>query len=205
MNVVFDFGGVLFDWHPPSLLRRELPHLVADEASAAHWVAQIFQGYGGDWGEFDRGAVTSAALVQRIAARTGLGQADVQRVIDGVPRELQPKAETVALLHRLHAAGRRLYYLSNMPEPYALHLETTHHFLGLFDAGVFSSRVRHNKPAPEIFRIAAQRFGHPPQQLVFLDDHRPNVEAARAMGWNALLFSGAAQAARDLQSAGLQF
>jgi putative hydrolase of the HAD superfamily len=205
MKVVFDFGGVLFDWHPPSLLQRELPHLVTDEASAAHWVAQIFQSYGGDWGEFDRGTVDPAALVQRIAARTGLAAADVQRVVDGVPRELQPKAGTVALLRRLHDAGHGLYYLSNMPEPYAVHLENTHDFLGLFDAGVFSSRVQHNKPAREIFEIAARRFGHPPQRLVFLDDNLPNVEAARALGWNALHFTSAERAAQELQAAGLKF
>ncbi len=205
MNVVFDFGGVLFDWHPPSLLQRELPHLVVDDATAAHWVAQIFQSYGGDWGEFDRGTVETAVLVQRIAGRTGLPAADVQRVIDGVPRELQPKPDTVAMLRRLHSAGHGLYFLSNMPEPFAAHLERTHDFMRLFDDGVFSSRVKHIKPAVEIFDIAASRFGHPPQQLLFLDDLQPNVEAARARGWRGLHFSGAAQAARDLRAAGLQF
>ena len=205
MKVVFDFGGVLFDWHPPALLRRELPHLITDDATAAHWVAQIFQNYGGDWGDFDRGLVEPAVLVQRIAARTGLAPADVQKVVDGVPRELQPKAATVALLRRLHDAGHGLYFLSNMPEPYALHLEQSHDFLGLFDDGVFSSRVRHIKPAPEIFNIAVERFGHRSQELVFLDDSLPNVEAARALGWNALHFSDAAQAALDLQAAGLEF
>jgi putative hydrolase of the HAD superfamily len=202
MKIVFDFGGVVFDWHPPSLLQRELPHLVVDGATAAHWEAQIFQNYRGDWGDFDRGVVEPAALVQRIAARTGLGAADVQRVVDGVPRELQPKAETVALLRRLHGAGHDLYYLSNMPEPYAVHLESTHDFFSLFQAGVFSSRVQHNKPAPEIYQIAAQRFGQPPQQLVFLDDTLPNVEAARSLGWNALHFTSAAQAEAQMRERG---
>lgn len=202
MKIVFDFGGVLFDWHPPALLQRELPHLVNDETSAAHWAAQIFQSYGGDWGDFDRGAVEPAALVQRIAARTGLAAADVQRVVDGVARELQPKPDTVAWLRRLHAAGHGLYFLSNMPEPYAAHLEATHDFVGLFQDGVFSSRVRHNKPEREIFQIAARRFGHSPQQLVFLDDNLPNVEVARSLGWNALLFTGAAAAESELRERG---
>ncbi|HLL19100.1 MAG TPA: HAD family phosphatase [Rubrivivax sp.] len=205
MKVVFDFGGVLFDWHPPSLLRRELPHLVDDDASAAHWVAEIFQGYAGDWGEFDRGTVEPKALVQRIATRTGLAPADVQRVVDGVPHELQPKPESLALLHRLHDAGYGLYFLSNMPEPFVDHLERTHGFLELFQDGVFSSRVKHIKPASEIFHIAAERFGHPPQHLVFLDDTLPNVEAASALGWQGLHFTGAEQAIRDLQAAGLRF
>jgi len=205
VKVVFDFGGVLFHWNPGALLRRELPHVVSDEGSAAHWVAKIFQGYGGDWGEFDRGTVDVPTLVQRIASRTGLLAADVQRVVDGVPHELQPKPDSVALLRRLHSAGHGLYFLSNMPEMFADHLERTHDFMRLFRDGVFSSRVKHIKPASEIFHIAEQRFGHPAQELAFLDDTRANVEAACALGWHGLHFTGAEQAARDLQAAGLAF
>ncbi|HLL09840.1 MAG TPA: HAD family phosphatase [Rubrivivax sp.] len=205
MKVVFDFGGVLFDWNPGALLQRELPHVARDDGSAAHWVAQIFQGYGGDWGEFDRGAVDAPTLVQRIATRTGLLPTDVQRVVDGVPHELQPKPDCVALLRRLHGAGYDLYFLSNMPEMFADHLERTHDFMRLFRDGVFSSRVKHIKPASAIFRIAEQRFGHPAQELIFLDDTRVNVEAACALGWLGLHFKGADQAARDLQAAGLVF
>jgi hypothetical protein len=99
-----DFGGVLFSWH---MLQREIPHVAHNAAEAVHWVAQIFQGYTGDWGDFDRGAVQIPQLVQRIAKRTGLAAADVQTVVDGVTRELKPIPESVALLRELHAGGPR--------------------------------------------------------------------------------------------------
>ena len=57
-------------------------------------------------------------------------------------------------------------------------------------------------PEPEIFALSAQRFGVPPSEWVFLDDHLPNVLAARAAGWRALVFTDAAQAERDLRDAG---
>ena len=185
MKPVFDFGGVLFNWHPPSLLRRELPHRAADEASARHWVREFFQGYGGDWAEFDRGTVEPPDLVGRIARRTGLAEAEVRRVVEGVPAELQPIEGTVALLRRLRDAGRTLFFLSNMPAPYADHLEREHDFVGWFEAGLFSARVQLIKPEPAIFALAAERFGAEPAELLFIDDHGPNVEAARAAGWQA--------------------
>lgn len=198
MKIVFDFAGVLFRWQPVAMLQRELPHLAPDEAAARHWVAQIFQGYGGDWGDFDRGTVAVPALVARIARRTGLDPADVQRVVDAVPQELQPVPDTVALLRRLQRAGRELYFISNMPAPFADHLEATHDFLRCFRDGVFSARVHLNKPEPAIFELAAARFGAAPRELVFLDDHLPNVQAARALGWNALHFSDAAKAGAEM-------
>ena len=129
--------------------------------------------------------------------------ADVQRVIEGVKDELQPLPDSVALLQRLHAQGRRLHYLSNMPAPYADHLEATHGFLRCFDSGVFSARERLAKPEPAIFHFAAQRFGSAPGELLFLDDYPANVQAAQAAGWRALLFENAAQAEAALRERGL--
>lgn len=201
-KIVFDFAGVLFRWHPETMLQRELPHRATDAASAAHWKREIFQGYEGDWGEFDRGTVEVPALVQRIARRTGLAPAEVQRVVDRVPLELQPIAETVQWLGELREAGRRLFFLSNMPEPYAAHLERENAFVGWFEQGVFSARVRFNKPEREIFELAARRFEAAPADLVFMDDHEPNVEMARSLGWNAIVFRDAAQARAELAAAG---
>ena len=202
MHFVFDFGRVLFNWQPEALLQRVLPQRVLDEASAAHWVAQVFQSYGGDWGEFDRGTVEPGDLVQRISGRTGLTPAEVQAVVDAVPASLQPIPASVDLLQRLQQPGRPMFYLSNMPAPYADHLEREHAFVRAFSDGVFSARVKLIKPDPAIFRMASQRFGVAPAELVFLDDHPANVAAARAAGWQALLFSDAAQAEQDLRASG---
>ena len=202
MKIVFDFGGVLFRWRPEALLQREIPHRATDEASTAHWAREIFQNYGGDWGEFDRGTVEVPELVQRIARRTGLAAADVQRVVDGVPHELQPIANSVALLGELRNRGHELFFLSNMPEPYAAHLERANEFVGWFADGVFSARVKRIKPDPAIFELAAQRFGAKPAELVFLDDHAGNVETARSLGWNALRFESAMQARQEMLDRG---
>lgn len=201
-TIVFDFAGVLFRWHPPSMIRRELPHLAPDEASAADWAQAIFEGYEGDWLDFDRGRLGIVEVIERIVRRTGLARADVQRVVDAVPHELQPVPESVALLRRLRDDGRRLFFLSNMPAPYAEHLEREHDFVRWFDDGVFSGRVRAAKPEPAIFQLAAERFGLPPQDLVFLDDVPANVDAARALGWNALHFFDAARAEAQLRERG---
>lgn len=202
MKVVFDFGGVLFDWRPTELLKRALPRRASDDATARFWVAQIFQGYGGDWGEFDRGTVEPSELVERIARRTGLAPQEVEAVIGAVPAELKPVPATVALLGRLHSAGTPLYYLSNMPAPYAERLEAEHEFVGWFRDGVFSSRVNAIKPEPGIFALAAERFGARPEELLFFDDHLPNVLAARAAGWQSLAFSDAAAAEAALSARG---
>ena len=193
MNIVFDFGGVVFRWQPLEFMARLLPTHAPDAASAQALVASFFQGFGGAWGEFDRGTIEPGALAQHIAWRTGLQVHEAALVIASVPHELRPIAGTVALLHRLQARGHALYYLSNMPAPYADHLEAAHPFLGVFKAGVFSARVQLIKPEPAIYAHAQAAFGIAPAQTLFIDDLAHNAQAARAAGWQALQFESPEQ------------
>jgi putative hydrolase of the HAD superfamily len=202
MRIVFDFAGVLFHWQPLQLLQRELPMRATDDASARRLAEDIFQGYGGDWADFDRGRVEVPELVATIAQRTGLPERDVKRVVDAVPAELQPMPDTVALLRRLHAQGRRLHFLSNMPGPYADHLEREHDFLRCFESGVISARVGQIKPERGIFDTAARLFGAVPTELLFIDDVPDNVLAARQAGWQALQFVDAADVEAQLRAGG---
>ncbi len=203
MNVVFDFGGVLFDWQPHAFLARLLPARAATPAAAQALALEFFQGYGGDWSGFDRGTIEPEELAEAIARRTGLTEQEARNVIAGVPRELLPVPGTVALLRRLHRAGHALYFLSNMPEPYARDLESSHEFLGLFRNGVFSARVQFIKPEPEIFAHAAQAFGIDPADTLFIDDIARNADVAREAGWQALHFQDPAQCERELVQRGL--
>jgi putative hydrolase of the HAD superfamily len=200
LNVVFDFGGVLFRWEPHVFMARLLPERARDAAAARALVASFF---GGDWSKFDQGTIERDALAECIAQRTGLAKAEVDKVIDAAPHELQPMDETVALLKRLHARGHALYYLSNMPAPYADHLEASHEFLGLFRAGVFSARVKLIKPEAAIFAHAVEVFGVDAADTLFIDDLLHNAQAARDAGWQAMHFQTAAQCEAELAARGL--
>jgi putative hydrolase of the HAD superfamily len=205
LRIVFDLGAVVLRWQPREVLRTALGPRIASDADAAHWEREIFQSYGGDWGDFDRGTVEVPDLVRRIAARTGLSASEVQAVVDHVPEALQPIPETVALIDALHGAGYRLHYLSNMPAPIAAVLEAREPVFRRFASGVFSGRVQLAKPDAAIFELAARRFEAEPETLVFLDDHEPNVAAARACGWQAQHFTTAADAPAGLRLAGIRW
>lgn len=202
MKLVFDLGGVVFRWQPEEFLVRLLPARAPDRAAGHALAAAFFQGFGGEWREFDLGLVEPAPLAARIAARLGIETAEARRVIDAIPDELQPIPETVALLERLKADGRRLFFLSNMPVPYASHLEATHGVLRLFERGVFSSRVGRLKPDAAMFVHAAEAFGAGSAELLLIDDLAANVEAARRAGWRGVLFENAARCEAELRRLG---
>lgn len=200
MKIVFDFGGVVFRWHPASFLARVWPHRIETLEQGAAAAASFFQHYGGDWGLFDQGLIGADEVVRRIAARTGWPRGEVEAVVRAVPDELLPIPATVVLIRELRAAGHSLHFLSNMPEPYADHLSAAYPLGEWFDSGLFSGRVKQSKPGAEIFAQAERLFGAAPQELLFIDDHPANVEAALARDWQSFLFTDAASARRELVS-----
>lgn len=194
-DVVFDLGGVVFRWEPLVLLQQLFPQRMPDAASARHWAGQIFQTFSpeADWALFDLGQIAPDALAERIARRTGLSVPEVQSLIDGIPPHLTPLPGTVELIHALKAAGHRLYFLSNMPAPYAEHLQAVNPFFAEFEQGIFSAHVQQIKPLPEIFATAQARW--PLRAVpVFLDDVQHNIDAAQRHGWQGIRFESPQQA-----------
>ena len=202
--VVFDFGGVLFNWQPIKLIQSVLPQHAANDTQAAEVARQVFQSFvpGSDWSEFDRGALARDEVSARIAQRTGLPQDDLHQLMEAIPPHLAPMADSVAWLTQLAESGVPLYFLSNMPRPYAEFLVREHAFLKHFLGGVFSCDVRQIKPNADIFVTAAAQFGIEPARTVFIDDNAHNVTTARTLGWRAVQFVDAAQCRADLAQQG---
>jgi putative hydrolase of the HAD superfamily len=189
VNIVFDFGAVLFAWEPRVLARQFFPAQAGTDAQAAALAKSLF-GHN-DWQAFDAGLVSAHDLVARIHARTALPAQVLHQLVAHIGPHLAPIADSVAVLHGLRQrrdAGEpiRLYYLSNMPEPYARLLEDKHDFIGWFDGGIFSSDVKLIKPDAAIFQLASERFGLHGPDTVFIDDLPANIEAARTHGWRGV-------------------
>jgi putative hydrolase of the HAD superfamily len=189
MNIVFDLGAVLLTWEPVALVRTHLgPH--APTAEAAHALARDMFHHD-DWLGFDRGIHPLDVAIERMATRLGLPADKLDALLTPLGERLAPIPVTVELLDGLRQrrdAGEdlRLYYLSNMPVPYARALERRMAFLPWFDGGIFSGDVNLLKPQHEIYALLADRFALTPDATVFIDDSKANVDAALAFGWHAL-------------------
>ena len=141
-------------------MRQCFPRHALDDASAQAVKAQVFQSFApdADWSAFDRG-VGRARCAGRAASptRTRLPRDGVAALIDAIPDHLQPMPDSVALIERVRAAGHRLALLSNMPRPYAAHLEATHECFGWFEHRAWSGRLGLMKPAALHLRPRACR------------------------------------------------
>jgi putative hydrolase of the HAD superfamily len=201
MNIVFDFGAVLFTWKPAELLAKHFPQQAFDAQAAAALAHAIF-GHA-DWHSFDRGTLILDDVVTRTADRLSLDATVLENMVAAISDHLAPIAATVDILERLHRLrgqrpALRLYYLSNMPVPYARGLEQRQAFLQWFDGGIFSGDVRITKPDKAIYQLLQARYALDPLQTVFIDDLKANILAARALGWRGIHFESPQQLQAEL-------
>ena len=211
MNLVFDFGAVLVEWQPARLLQTHFPKSATTPEGFGQLAQDFF--HHADWQSFDRGTLGLAEVARRTAARLDLPQLHVQGLMESIGDLLTAKPDTLAVLEDLHrqrthkqhphAQPLRLYYLSNMPVPFARTLEKNHAFLSWFDGGIFSGDVQHIKPEPSIYQLLQSRYQLVPEQTLFIDDMPINVQAAQAQGWQAIAFESGLQLAAELRRLGL--
>jgi putative hydrolase of the HAD superfamily len=128
--------------------------------------------------EFER--LLAAELVERSPAG-GPSPAEADRAAGMLTRMFAGMRVETSMLDVVRAArvaGVRTGLLSNS---WGLAYERDG-WDALFDAVVISGEVGLRKPDPAIYALAAQRLDLPPEQIVFVDDLRPNVRAAVAAG-----------------------
>jgi beta-phosphoglucomutase len=114
---------------------------------------------------------------------TRVGEDKEQRFRELVEREGATLLPGVAhWVQALGAAGWAQAIASSAPR---LNVEVSYHALGMaewFGAVVSAEDVRHGKPDPEVFLVAAARLGVPPARCVVVEDAAAGIEAARRAG-----------------------
>lgn len=192
MNVVFDLGGVVFNWNPDSIIRR----VFENRDTQALVKRKIFEH--SDWVELDKGTLRRDRAIARGALRTGLSQEEIEMLLNEVPRSLTPIQGTFELIRSVRDAGNRMYVLSNMHHASIDHLQNEFSIWNMFDGIVVSCRIQKVKPEIEIFEHLLDEYQLATTETVFIDDTCENLTAASSLGMRTVRFLDPSQCRSDL-------
>jgi epoxide hydrolase-like predicted phosphatase len=188
--VVFDIGGVLE-------ITQDLSPTRSQDSITRSWETRL----GLPTGEIDVrmrdawigggvGTVTLDDVHQALRDRVGLDDEQVAAFMADLWREYLGTANTELIEY---ARGLRPRYrtgiLSNSFVGAREQERAAYGFEDLVDDIVYSHECGMAKPDPRIFALTCERLGVRPQETIFVDDYAPNVEAARAAGLHALLYT----------------
>ena len=200
--VVFDLGGVLIELHSDDANRELiekyglLPHTFASMTRSSF--------------ESHPRSITELAIVGRVGTAEYLDaflhECSVKD-LDGLRLNRlavlgRERASVFAMAEDLKRAGFICCVLSNT---IALHWDkltsaSEYPSLALFDHVFASHLIKCAKPQESSFVFVATALKLPMSQCLLVDDTPLNVDRAKAAGWQALLFSDAAQLESDLEN-----
>lgn len=197
-TIFFDFGNVVGWFDHRRAIQRFLRRSSRTEAEI---IAAV---YGGSLEDaFETGRLSVNEFVLRATTAIGYrGTADefIRDYVD----VFMPNDEVCALIPRLRRLGITLVLASNTNRLHfdffqPMFADTFRHFAALgvsFEAGA-------RKPDAAFYQHCQRLAGGTPEEALFVDDIRQNVNGARAFGWDAVHYTSYPLLAAELRARGL--
>lgn len=192
--VILDFGGVLVRFVDPHGQRKweetlkmsegELfAAVVESEASDHAMVGKISEDE--LWSHLGDSFKLDPQQLEELKQDFWRGQQVNTRLIQFI-RDLDTSLKTAILSNAWSDARQTFVQIFGMDQ--------------LVDTIIISAEEGVAKPDPRIYELAAARLGITPQEAIFIDDLKENVEGAKAVDMQAVHFENNAQALAEIRS-----
>jgi putative hydrolase of the HAD superfamily len=181
-NVIFDLGRVLINFKPMEYLTS----LGFGEEKSKILNDLIFKS--DYWYECDRGIYSNTELAEILCKENNKFENEIKTVLaEEWVNMLTLKEDTVKFLKDLKKDGYNIYILSNLSEQSHDYLKN-YDFFKYVDGGVFSYKLNICKPDPRIYKELFSKYSIKPEESVFIDDLQINIDAAKKLGLNGIVF-----------------
>lgn len=180
-NIIFDYGSVLIRTD----CRRVYTEVLGSWEKATWFRDNILDEdfmHRLDMGD-DYGACIANLQAQHPDYADAIALYD-DRYLDCVVGEMPGMRQ---ILMHLRAYGYHLYGLSN----YSHKIYDIERRLTIFrnlEGQIISSDIHITKPDPRIFKFLLAKYGLRAEDSLFIDDRKVNVDAARSLGFDAMVF-----------------
>ncbi|MBI4138611.1 HAD family phosphatase [Candidatus Uhrbacteria bacterium] len=195
-TIIFDWAGVFCTPGEPFShpIFREATGLGPDDVGAK--VADIQDLY-------YRGRISPAEFWERIIAYFGLSGVTKDDLRQAYLDSYRLHPDMLPMAAKLTTAYPTVL-LSNLTEEMMHAIEERHRASEHFQNAIFSNQVGFVKPEKEIFDLALAATGSLPDQTIFIDDSRRNVEAANQLGFKTILFTTPEHCVESLKELGIR-
>ncbi len=190
--VIFDYGIVLTG--PPSTeawaAMKRITGLPEDRFAPLFWA---------DRRAYDEGKLNGITFWQKFLRDANLPLHHVEELNCWDQRlwTVQNPA-MVAWQQKLKQRGLLTAILSNMGDSVLESVRREFDWIDRFDVLVWSYQLGTSKPDPAIYRHTLAQLGTLPEETLFIDDKQENVEAAQALGIQAIEYSSVEQLRQEL-------
>ncbi len=183
-NIIFDVGMVLIDF----CWARHCRNLGFDEdIIEAFDKNMISSNY---WDQMDEGLLSEEEAIAQFVQTMPQYKEQIELFWSQPEGFVEEYAYATPMIQQLKEQGYKIYLLSNYPlGMYRVHWPTFSFFKEV-DGYIVSAQECMKKPDERIYRLLCERYHIQAEECLFIDDRQVNVDAAIAVGMDAVLFEG---------------
>ena len=191
-NIIFDVGKVLVSYEPEEMMRKlgyteEQIRIV----NAAMFCNPL-------WDEADRGLRSCEEYHEAFLNQNPEHKDIIQKAYEHIGDCIELLPHAMDWILEMKQRGYHVYILSNYSEYTFEVTKEKLAFLPLMDGIVFSYKTKMGKPDEGIYKKLISEIFLEEEESVFIDDRRENVESARRIGIESILFNDYNQAKKEL-------
>ena len=191
-TVIFDIGNVLTDFSWQEMYKEKGLGGETFERVAKATVQSPY------WCELDRGVMTFSEVMEKFVSLDKEMEDEIRRVLADTHGIVTGRAYATPWVCSLKEQGLKVYVLSNFSEKIWKDCKDALEFYDYTDGGIISYKEHLIKPDPAVYRLLLERYGFKPEECIFIDDLKENVEAAMAQGIFGIVFENYEQAKKEL-------
>lgn len=178
-NIIFDLGNVLIRFKPEEFINKKIK-----EEYREKFYNVVFKGQ--EWADLDRGVLEYSNAVKLFSERIPECSDEIKNLFDNYILDvLEPVEKNIEIMKSLKGKYK-LYILSNFHYPAFDYIFNNWEFFKYFDGKIVSGHCRLLKPEKEIYELLCSAYSLNPNECVFIDDTKINIEAARELGINGI-------------------
>lgn len=181
-NIIFDMGNVLLKFNP----YISLDTYCRNEEDKKIIYQELFKGP--EWIMGDEGKITNGQRFETVKERVPKHlHKTLKLIVENWDMCMQPVEGAKEFFALVKERGYKTFILSNACNRF-YHYFPTQYDLDSFDGVVVSSDVKMIKPNPAIYEHIVKTYNLNSKECLFIDDVKENVEAAKAVGMEGIIF-----------------
>ena len=182
-NIVIDVGKVLVYFEPEWIMDK----LGFEEETKTVLRKAMFED--SLWNEVDRGVMTTEELVAAFTENAPEYEKEIRETYLHVGDSIELLPHAVEWTASLKEKGYHLYIISNYGEYTLEQTKAKMDFLQYMDGAIFSYQYQIIKPDARIYEQLLKNYELKAEECVFIDDKVENVEGAKAVGYQGIVFT----------------
>lgn len=197
-TIIFDIGNVLTDFRWEEFFKeRGYSEEIRTRIGNATVKSAV-------WPEYDRGMLTDEEIMERFVENDPGIEKELRESLEDIHDMVTKRDYAIPWIQELKKKGYRLLYLSNFSHKAEKDCADAIDFIPYMDGGILSYKDKVIKPEPAIYQLLIDRYGLVPEECVFLDDMKTNLEGAKAFGIHTVLFTTKEAAQEELRRLGVE-